>query len=310
MSLSLAFPVAPMKASMGAAAAVTNNDDWAYEVKWDGYRTIAFVEAGTVRLQSSAGHDVTHRWPEFSDLAESLNAESAILDAELIVADDDGRPDFSLVQAAGFGQGRTATLQLFDVLHVNGTDTMSLAYLDRRRLLDSLVEPTTQWAVPRHHRGDGAALLEATAGAGLEGIVAKRVDSTYRPGTRSADWVKVKHRQTVDLLVGGYTEGTGARSSTFGSLLLGRRVGDRLAFAGGVGTGFDQASLDRLHRQLQSIRIEHCPFDPAPPARQRRAATWVEPLMVATVDIAEFTNDGAVRHASFRGARLDTDRSN
>ncbi len=296
--MTLRFPVAPMKAAMGS---LPDGDDWAFEIKWDGYRTIVHVTERAVRLQSTAGHDVTARWPEFAGLAASVNATDAILDAELVVFDDDGRPSFELVQNSGVGSNRQAVLQLFDVLSVGGTDTIDLPYEDRRRLLEQLVEAGSNWVVPSYRIGDGEALLEATRVQGLEGVIAKRLGSTYRPGTRSKDWRKVKNRRRVEVTIGGYTDGSGNRSSTFGALLVGQPLptAGRLQFAGGVGTGFNQSTLDSLTARMQAVRSEVCPFDPPPPSAYRRTATWVEPTLRATVEIAEFTNDGLVRHASF-----------
>src|SRR6188472_3757356 len=148
-----------MKASMGSLPA---GDGWAFEIKWDGYRTIVHIVDGQVRLQSTAGHDVTARWPEFGPLAAAVNAPDAILDGELVVFDDDGHPSFELVQNSGVGSKREAVLQLFDVLSVGGTDTVDLPYEDRRRLLEQLVEPGDNWMIPAHRVGDGDELLEAT----------------------------------------------------------------------------------------------------------------------------------------------------
>ncbi len=298
--MALGFPVAPMKAAMGSTSAVPDGDDWAFEIKWDGYRTIVHIADGRVRLQSTAGHDVTDRWPEFAELASAVNAESAILDGELIVFDDHGHPSFELVQRSGIGSDRQAVIQFFDVLHVDGTDTIGLPYLDRRRLLDQLVEPGDNWTVPSFSVGTGAALLAATAEQGLEGVIAKRVDSRYRPGARAREWRKLKNRTVVELTIGGFTAGTGSRASTFGALLVGRRGDDgSLRFAGGVGTGFDQRTLDAVRDRLQVLAVDACPFDPPPPPAVMRSATWVEPVLQAVVEIAEFTNDGLVRHASF-----------
>jgi bifunctional non-homologous end joining protein LigD len=296
--VTLQFPVLPMKASMGS---LPSGDDWAFEIKWDGYRTIVHVADGSVRLQSTAGHDVTARWPEFERLAESVNASDAILDGELVVFDDDGRLSFELVQNSGVGSRHQAVLQLFDVLSVGGTDTVELAYEDRRRLLEQLVEPGGNWMIPAHRVGDGAALLEATRIQGLEGVIAKKLGSTYRPGRRTKDWVKVKNRRRVELTIGGFTAGDGNRSGTFGALLVGQPVAGRhqLTFAGGVGTGFSHATLTMLSKRMSALRTDECPFDPPPPTAYRRGATWVEPVLIATVEIAEFTNEGLVRHASF-----------
>jgi bifunctional non-homologous end joining protein LigD len=297
--VTLRFPVLPMKATMGSTGAVPAGDDWAFEVKWDGYRTIVFVDDAQVRLQSTAGHDVTERWPELSGLADDVHAHSAILDGELVVFDDDGRPRFELVQNSGVGAPRQAVLQLFDVLQVDGTDTIQLPYEDRRRLLGQLVDAGSNWAVPSHRVGGGEELVEATAREGLEGVIAKRLGSRYRPGTRTKDWLKIKNRTLVELTIGGFTVGTGRRATTFGALLVGRQTDSGLRFAGGVGTGFDQPTLESLTDRLRGIADDDCPFDPPPPPAIRRTATWVEPVLRAQVEIAEFTNDGLVRHASF-----------
>ncbi len=297
----LHFPVLPMKATMGSSGAVPDGDDWAFEVKWDGYRTIVHVAGGSIRLQSTAGHDVTARWPEFADLSTSVNAASAILDGELIVFDDDGRPRFDLVQRSGVGSDRQAVIQFFDVLQVDGIDTIDLAYLDRRRLLDQLVEPADNWTVPSFSVGNGGALVAATAAQGLEGVMAKRVDSPYRPGGRSKEWRKIKNRTVVDVVVGGFTTGVGNRAGTFGALLVGRPTPAGLTFAGGVGTGFDERALAHLTTRLRPLIAADCPFEPPPPPAIARTATWIEPTLRATIAIAEFTNDGFVRHASFIG---------
>ncbi len=296
--MALRFPVPPMKAHLGT---LPTGDDWAFEIKWDGYRTIAHVDGPTVRLQSTAGHDVSARWPELGGLPAGVNAVRAILDGELVVLDDAGVPRFELVQQhQGPGSSaRQAALYLFDVLSVDGTDTISLPYEDRRRLLDGLVERGDNWLVPSYRVGDGEELLTATRERGLEGVVAKRLGSTYRPGTRTRDWVKVKHRHPIDVVIGGYTAGSGSRATTFGALLVGLRRNGRLDFAGGVGTGFSHALLDDLSGRLRALRTPTCPFASPPPASYRRGATWVEPVLTATVEIAELTNDGLVRHASF-----------
>jgi bifunctional non-homologous end joining protein LigD len=287
-----------MKATMTSLPA---GDDWAFEVKWDGYRTIVHIAAGTVRLQSSAGHDVTARWPEFAGLAASVNASAVVLDSELVVFDDEGRPRFDLVQNSGVGSARQAVLEVFDVLSVDGTDTIALAFEDRRRLLDQLVEPGDNWQVSAYSVGNGADLLEATRERGLEGVMAKRLGSTYRPGTRSKDWRKVKNRQRVELTIGGYTRGGGNRSSTFGALLVGVPDGDTgtLKFAGGVGTGFDHRMLETLTARMRALQSADCPFVPIPPTSYRRDAAWVRPELRCAAEIAEFTNEGFVRHASF-----------
>ena len=293
--MALQFPVAPMKAVLGDLP--PDDDNWAYEIKWDGYRTLALVDDGTVRLQSSSERDVTATYPALGALADGVHARRAILDGELVVFDDEGVPRFELMQR----HAREAVFHVFDVLHVEGHDTIDLPYEDRRRLLTQAVEPGTNWIVPAHQVGEGAALLAATGEQQLEGVMAKRLGSPYQPGKRSPNWRKVKHRREVTVVIGGFTAGSGNRANTFGSLLVGRRDGDDLVFAGGVGTGFDQPTLEALAASLRDLATDACPFATVPPANYRRGATWVEPVLAARVEIAEFTNDGYVRHASFVG---------
>jgi len=301
----MSFPTMPMKASLGYLPA---GDDWAFEIKWDGYRTIVHISNGEVRLQSTAGHDVTSRWPELGGIAGAVNASSAILDGELLVFDDKGRPRFDLVQRSGVGATnmtdeprREAVIHIFDVLDIDGADTTGLPYLDRRRLLTQLVEPGPNWLVPAHQIGDGEALLAATREQDLEGVIAKRINSRYSPGKRTKEWLKIKNRRLVRLVVGGFTAGEGNRSSTFGSLLVGRRAGAsesrELQYAGGVGTGFDQSALETLTNLLRDRSTDTSPFGSSP--RHHRDVRWVEPTIEILVEIAEFTNDGLVRHASF-----------
>jgi len=283
-----------MKAVLGALP--HDDEEWAFEIKWDGYRTVAFVEHGTVRLQSSNRHDVTAKYPELADLGGAVNAGAAVLDGELVVLDEHGRPRFDLMQR----HETQAAFYAFDVLHVNGHDTVDLGYEQRRTLLESLLETGPNWMVPQFRVGGGAELLEFTAAGGLEGVMAKRLGSRYVPGKRSPNWRKVKNRIVAQVVVGGFTEGTGNRSSTFGALLVGV-PGDSgpIRFAGGVGTGFDQAMLQALRDRLGGLVTTTCPFEPAPPREYQRGATWVRPELTAEIEIAEWTNDGLVRHASF-----------
>jgi len=289
----LTFPVIPMKAGIGVLP--TDDSNWAFEIKWDGYRTLAFIDDGRVRLQSTKGLDVTANYPELHGLADSVHAKTAILDAELVVLDDAGKPRFELVQQ----HRRQAALFFFDVLRVEQHDTISLAYEDRRALLDQVVEAGDNWLVPAHQIGDGATLLAVAEAQDLEGVMAKRLGSTYVPGGRSPNWRKIKIRRRVEVVIGGFTGGGGNRTGTFGSLLVGRYDGDVLRFAGGVGTGFNQKRLEAMTRQMRALATDECPFDPPPPPAYRKTATWITPELRALVEITEFTNDGLVRQASF-----------
>ncbi len=293
----LHFPIEPMKAAIGALPPASNDHEWAYEIKWDGYRTLAFVSDGRVRLQSSSGLDVTATYPELAGLPDAVNASSAIIDGELVVLDEAGRPNFVMLQR----HETQVAFYAFDVLQIDGTDCISLPYEQRRALLGALLEPGSHWMVPSHQVGDGAALLEATAAQGLEGVMAKRLGSPYVPGKRSPNWRKVKNRLRLEVVVGGFDVGTGSRATTFGSLLVGLPADDgSLRFCGAVGTGFTQARLEELTAALRALTQRDCPFATLPPRSYLKdKVTWVRPELRAVLEIAEITNDGFIRHPSF-----------
>ena len=301
LTMPLRFPVVPMKASMGALPPTAQDDEWAYEIKWDGYRTLAFIDTSLVndralRLQSSNSIDVTTKYPELAKLPSAVNARSAIIDGELVALDADGRPSFAMMQ-----QHLTeVAFYAFDVLQIDDVDAIALPYERRRALLGQLLEAGPNWMVPANRIGDGAALLAASAERGLEGVMAKRLDSPYIPGRRSPNWRKVKNRIQVEVVIGGFNKGTGNRSGTFGALLVGIPAADgSLVFAGGVGTGFTQARLESLTGELKKRAISQCPFSQTPPRAYTGDATWVRPELRARIEIAEFTNEGYVRHSSF-----------
>ena len=291
--MTLRYPVDPMKAAIGNLP--TDDENWAYEIKWDGYRTLAFVEYGRTRWQSSNLIDVTPKYPELTEFAGSVNAKSAIVDGELVVLDDEGRPRFELMQR----HATQVAFYAFDVLSVSGHDTIGQPYERRRELLSGLVDPGPNWMVPSHRLGDGAELVAATVDRGLEGVMAKRLGSLYVPGKRTPNWRKVKNRYKVEVVIGGYKPGAGNRETTFGSLLVGVPTESGLKFAGGVGTGFNQRTLKDLSTRLAGLCTDHCPFIATPPREYTRDAIWVRPELRAEIELTEFTNEGYVRHSSF-----------
>ncbi len=309
--------LAPMRAVSGE---VPTGDGWAYEVKWDGMRVIALVDGG-VRLYSGNGIEVTDRFPELAGLGDHLGRHAAVLDGEIVAFDEHGRTDFGRLQPRmqARNAARVAALRgtvpvtyvVFDLLHLDGRPTVDLPYLDRRRLLLDLVEPAGAWTVPGHRTTDGAELFRAAAAQGLEGIMAKRVDSTYRPGKRSPAWRKCKARRRQEVVIGGWQPGEGRRAGTLGSLLVGVHDPDApgapLRYAGGVGTGFDDATLTMLQRRLEDLVADASPFDPPPPRPIARLARWVRPVLVAEAEFTEWTADGRLRHPAYLGLREDKD---
>ena len=286
-----------------------------YEVKWDGVRAIAHVDAGSLTLTGRNGTDFTPRYPEVRAMAEALAPQRMVLDGEVVAFDSEGRPSFERLQSRIHLASDSAVLRrvreipvtyvAFDLLWLNGHSALALPYRDRRRLLAGLGLQGPAWRTPAHREGDGAALLEATAAQGLEGIVAKRLDSPYEPGRRSGAWIKVKNGCVQDFVVGGHTPGQGGRSSSLGALAVGVHDGDgRLLYAGKVGTGFTEAGLAEIQRELVPLGRDDSPFTGRQPPRGTR---FVEPRLVVRVEFREWTRTGTLRAPSFKGLRDDVD---
>ena len=311
-------PPLPMKATAGD---LPSGEGWLYEIKWDGMRLVVTVDADAdpaVQLTSATGKDATVSYPELAELHRALGVRSAVLDGEVVAFDESGRPDFGRLQqrmhvsnrreAAERAAAVPAVLLLFDLLALDGNDITGLPLAERRRLLESLVEPGPHWQVPTAH-DDGAALLDAAIERDLEGIVAKRVDSTYRPGSRTREWLKVKVRRRQEFVVGGWAPGDGGREGRIGGLLVGyhERPGGPLRFAGRVGSGLTDREIEVLAGLFAPTTVDACPFDPEPPRLHARGAVWVEPQVVVEVAYAEWTGEGRLRHPSYAGRRVDVD---
>ena len=295
----------PMTATL-ATSVPSDDSEWAFEVKWDGFRTVAFVEQGHARLQSRTRLDITEAFPSIASIAAALGHHDAILDGEICALDDDGRPDFSLLQQRSKRHAEVVYV-LFDLVHLNGRWLGDLPYRQRRQLLESLELVAGPWQVPAYHVGDGRALLEVTRRRSLEGLVAKRLDSTYEPGKRSRSWLKLKNRCRQELVIGGWMPGRGRRGPGIGSLLLGYFEAGTLRYAGRVGTGFTDAELDRLGALLQARPLAESPFAPSSPLPPDVAthARFTVPDLVAEVEFAEWTRDAVLRAPSYRGLRVD-----
>jgi bifunctional non-homologous end joining protein LigD len=295
--------------------------NWAYEIKWDGMRAVAFVAEGTLRLHTANLLDATQRFPELAPLAAAVAPHDAVLDGEIVTFNERGVPDFGLLQprmqardAAAARRGaetRPVFYVLFDLLELDGVDLTALPYETRRERLVDLVPAGPNWKVSEGWVGGGAKLLEVMASRGMEGLIAKRLGSRYEPGRRSRSWLKLKVRRGQELVVGGWLPGGGSRSRHFGALLVGyhdpEADGSPLRYAGRVGTGFAEAELIRLLRLLEAMGQDRCPFDPPPPRPVARVARWVRPEVVVAVEFAEWTRDGILRHPAYIGQRYDKD---
>jgi bifunctional non-homologous end joining protein LigD len=303
----------PMLATAGGLP--HDDSDWAYEVKWDGVRALVWVDGGRLTIRSRNGNDVTSSYPELRALGLQLGSRSVLLDGEIVALTPEGRSDFGTLQArmhvakpsAALLRSTPVQLVLFDLLHLEGRSLLDLPYDDRRAALAELSLAGESWQVPEAFFGGGQQLLDATRAQGLEGIVAKRRTSPYRPGRRSDCWLKVKHIRRTSTVIAGWKPGEGGRAGRIGSLLLGVQGPDGLEYAGHVGTGFTAAVLRDLATRLEPLQREDSPFATPVPREHARNAVWVEPLLVAEVDYTEWTKDGRLRHPSYKGLRDDYD---
>jgi bifunctional non-homologous end joining protein LigD len=304
--------IEPMLARTGPLP--RDDDRWAYEIKWDGVRAIAYANGGRLRLASRNGRDITPRYPELRELGRALAGREAVLDGEVVAFDAEGRPSFQRLQGRmhltsehivrRLAQSEPVAYMIFDLLWLDGHSLMHLPYTERREKLLELGLQGPTWQTPAHHVGDGAAMLDATRAQGLEGIIAKRLDSAYTPGRRSSAWVKVKNVRRTDVVIGGWLPGEGKRGGRLGALVVGYYQDGELRYAGRVGTGFDEAELIRLGGLLEPLARETSPFQGRQPPRETR---FVEPRLVAAVDYGEWTQARTLRHPVYKGLRDDVE---
>jgi bifunctional non-homologous end joining protein LigD len=266
-----------------------DDEDWWFEVKWDGYRAIVGSSQGKVRARSRRGLDLLGRFPE---LAGIDIPDGVVVDGEVVAFDQNGRPSFSALQ-----EGTAVNLVVFDVLF-RGEDLTNRSYVERREILDHLQLPSPI-VVPEPTPANGIGLYEAVGAQGLEGIVGKRGESRYYPGRRSPDWRKISVRHRLRAVVGGYLQGEGSRASTFGSVLVGLHTGEGLHWVGAVGSGFDEGSLAAFSETLSQLTRPTSPFvnQVTVPGRP----VWVEPAIVIDVEYKEWTRDHRLRAPVFKG---------
>jgi len=289
------------------------DEAWGFEFKWDGIRALAYVDGGRVRLISRSGEEITPRYPEVHQLGRALGSSEVILDGEVVALDEHGRPSFEEIQQRmGLNSESEirrkmkdvpVTYMIFDLLWQDGHPLLTEKYGDRRKRLAALKLAGASWQTPPFEKGGGQAMLEASRKAGLEGVMAKRLDSPYEPGRRSGAWVKVKNRNRQELVIGGWLDGEGKRRGYPGALLVGYNKEGKFVYAGKVGTGFTDATLEKLNTMLKPLAIDKSPFDAgsAPP----RASHFVRPKVVAEFEFVEWTRAGQLRAPAFKGFRSD-----
>jgi bifunctional non-homologous end joining protein LigD len=261
---------------------------WLFEPKWDGIRLMYECDGSSVTLRTRTGRSV-----KYPGLDEPLTDRALVLDGELVALDERGAPSFELLQRGG----ASIAYMVFDVLY-DAVEVIAEPLEERLARLAAIAMPAP-FVRSETVGGEGEALFTAIKEQGLEGMVAKRLGSSYRPGIRSPDWRKIVVRRSVRAVVGGFTRGEGSRASTFGALLVGLWVGSNLRWIGAVGTGFSDAALASVRSALEEMRTDRCPFeadDELP-----RDASWVVPHLVAAVEYREWTEAGRLRGPSFKG---------
>ncbi len=295
-----------------------DDDDWLYEIKWDGYRALTFIDGNSVRLVSRNQNDLTAAYPELGEIVGYVKASNAILDGEIVAVDDEGRPSFSLMQQrTGVGEGgrrirRTrddipVVYYAFDLLYLDGYDLMQADLEARKSLLASILVPNEVFRYSDHYVGRGTALFEAAAQRGLEGIVAKRRRSRYEQ-KRSRDWLKIKIVKRQECVIGGYTDPRGSREN-FGSIVLGLYDDKgRLIPVGQAGSGFTEQTHAQMWQRLHALETTRNPFFGK--VESDRPVHYVKPELVAEIKFSEWTHEGQsggvkMRAPVFQGLRFD-----
>lgn len=306
--------VEPMKARLVDEAP---SGEWIYEIKFDGFRAMAYRDRRGARLLSRNDKDFAQKFPEVLQAVEALPVDDAVIDGEIVALDDKGRSSFQLLQAYEMGEQRPPLFfYAFDLLQLNGRDLRRLPLTERKAGLEQLLKDST--GVIRYSMslgGDAQALLKQAQELGLEGLIGKQPDSPYEEGARSGAWIKLKLHQEQEFVIGGYTPPGGSRPH-FGALLVGVYEGDRLVFTGKVGTGFNVKLLRSLHAEFREIASDTCPFANLPEKRggrygqaitaaEMRRCHWVQPVKVAQIKFAEWTRDDRLRQPVFLGLRED-----
>jgi bifunctional non-homologous end joining protein LigD len=308
--------IEPMKARL--VSAPPDSGDWIYEIKFDGYRAMAFKNGAAVRLFSRNEKEFGKKFPEIVDAVASVKAGEAILDGEIVALDTQGVSSFQLLQMVEIGERPPLYYYAFDLLQLDGKDLRRSSLIERKAQLEKILKNSPGAIRFSASLGDDAQqLLKQVAKLGLEGLIGKRADSRYEPGKRSGAWIKLKSRREQEFVIGGYTDPGGARSH-FGALLVGFYDHKQFKFCGKVGTGFNTKLLRSLHARFNALQQPDCPFvnlpelrgsrySPRITAREMKKCHWVRPELVCQVAFSEWTRDDKLRQPAFLGLREDKD---
>lgn len=279
-----------------------DSSDWLFEIKWDGYRAIAEKKNDKVLLYSRNGLDFKATYPIVVSQLKNVKAD-AIMDGEIVVLNDDGKPDFQFLQHYSENQDRPIQYYVFDLLRLNGKDTTSLPLIDRKELLKQIIPPDDPVIKYSDHiLENGNSFFQVSKERDLEGIMAKKIDSKYYPGKRTTDWLKIKNHKTAEVIIAGYTEPAGSRKY-FGSLILAAKEGNKFIYMGNAGTGFNQQSLKELYDLFQPLVQKKSPFEEK--IKNSGKVTWMKPELICEVKFSEVTADGKLRHPVFLRLRND-----
>jgi bifunctional non-homologous end joining protein LigD len=296
---------APMLATL--AEQLPTGRDWRFEVKWDGFRTIAYLRGSEPELRSRKDQDLTERFAAVArELPKAIRTPHCVLDGEVCALDDEGRPTFS-----GLQQGdRPLAYYIFDLLELDGTPIVDRPLRERHEQLEEILDRRNKIVKLSEMFDDGPGLERVVLERRFEGVMAKKLGSTYEPGKRSRNWLKVKPKQGLqrqEFVIAGYTKGEGRRASSFGALVLAVREGAKLRWVGNVGTGFDEREIQRLLKLLKPLARKTPPLDPVPkmPRVKKGDVVWIEPKLVAQVAFTEWTHDDRLRAPRYEGLRED-----
>ena len=299
IELNFKDPVKPMLAS--TAKDIFNDPEWIYELKWDGYRVIAHIDNGKVHIQSRNGISYNSKFPQLVRDLENIPHE-VILDGELVIVDKNGIPDFQKLQNFNASTPGSLKFYVFDMLFLNGHSMLNLKLLERKSLIGEVLENTEIAVYCDHIEGMGTAFYHKAIDAGMEGVMAKKADSTYTPNYRTEKWLKIKAVESREAIICGYTDSEGA---VFGSLILGiKDEAGELKYVGNCGTGFSNKVQKQLLERMQSLETESSAFDKKPNLKGRKA-NWIKPKLICEVTFSEWTKAGRMRHPVYKGLRED-----
>ncbi len=291
----------PMLASR--AEAVFDDEDWVYEIKWDGYRAISYLRKGVTEIRSRNLLPFDQKFPAVHAALEEWEV-NAVVDGEIIAVNADNTANFQQLQNYA-AKGRKVHLQyyLFDIVWYDGRDLSSLPLLERKTILEHIIPPGHPVIKYSDHiSGEGKIFFKKALEQGLEGIMAKRKDSGYVTGYRTQNWLKIKNARRMEAIICGFTEPRRSRQ-LIGAVVLGRYEVDKLVYIGHSGSGLTEQGLKSLYEKLKKIVVKQCPFDEVP--KTNMPVTWVKPLLVCEIKFSEWTEDGSLRHPIFAGLRED-----